>query len=243
MTQPDPTGHDDYQRTYFSGEPKKRMSPSDTPYLRRHVTEALRCAGARPQDRVIEIGCGMGRYTLLLAAQGTRVEGLDFTPAQLDRLREYNDGRYDIPLHCVDIAAPPEDLAGAFDLVMGFFVLHHVRDVKASLAAAARLLRPGGRMVFVEPNPFNPLYYVQILFAPRMTWRGERGMLRMRRDVFFRAAAECGLEGAALTRFGFFPPFLANRPLGATVESLLERVPLWRWMLPFQIFKCARQGV
>ena len=45
-----------------------------------------------------------------------------------------------------------------------------------------------------------------------------------------------GLSKLRLLRFGFFPPFLANRPGGQKVESWLERFPLWKGLLPFQIF-------
>lgn len=240
MHEPELPEHDDYQRRYFSGQLKKTMIPAGTPYLRRHVAEVLRCGGIGAHDRVLEIGCGMGRYTLLLAEQGVKIEGLDLTPAQLERLRHYNAGRYDIPLYCANIAAPPKELEGAFDVVMGFFVLHHLRNLDICIAATKQLLRPGGRMVFVEPNPFNPLYYLQILFTPRMTWKAERGILQMRRDVIFALFQNSDLRNASLTRFGFFPPFLANRPFGAAAESVLERFPCWRGLLPFQLFTCER---
>ena len=54
------------------------MVPRDTPCLQRHVDELLRFASVSASDRVLEVGCGMGRYTLLLAERGVRVEGLDF---------------------------------------------------------------------------------------------------------------------------------------------------------------------
>jgi hypothetical protein len=41
-------------------------------------------------------------------------------------------------------------------------------------------------------------------------------------------------------RFGFFPPFLANKSWGARAESFLERPHLWRGLLPFQLFRCEK---
>ena len=240
MNQIEIAEHNEYQRSYFEGTLKKTMIPAATPYLQRHVEEALRSVEVKPQDRVLEVGCGMGRYTLLLAEKGVRVEGLDLAPALLERMREYNGDRYNIPLHCADMVSPPKELEGVFDVVIGFFVLHHVHDLDPCFAAMARLLRPGGRMIFVEPNPYNPLYYLQILLTPRMTWKAERGMLRMRRSVLFDTFERAGLQAPSLTRFGFFPPFLANRPWGRALESALERVPAWRGLLPFQLFKCKR---
>jgi SAM-dependent methyltransferase len=182
----------------------------------------------------------MGRYTLVFADRGLQIEGLDLSPVLLDRLRAYARGRFDVPLHCAVVEHPPDGLEGRFDVVVGLFVLHHVEDLTSALAAMARLLRPGGRAVFLEPNPYNPIFYVQMLITPGMTWAGDGGLIRMRRSVVFDAFRRAGFVRPRMQRFGFFPPFLANHRVGAGVESLLERVALWRGLLPFQLFGAQR---
>ena len=77
-----------------------------------------------------------------------------------------------------------------------FFTLHHVHDIPACYRAMAQMVKPGGRIVFLEPNPFNLLYYLQILFTPRMTWSGERGIPNMRKSLVFEAMHTAG---------GFYP--------------------------------------
>lgn len=232
--------HNARQRRYFESTAKPRMVPRDSRYLRRHVTVAVRFAGLAPGDRVLEVGCGMGRYTLLLAERGLRVEGLDLSPVLLDRLRAYNNGRFDIPLHCADIRNPPAHLAGRFDAILGFFVLHHLATLDGSLARLVPLLKPGGRVVFLEPNPFNPLYYVQILVTPGMTWHEERGLLAMRPGPVFEAMREAGLVDLAMRRFGLLPPFVVDRRLGEAVDRALDRVGLWKSLLLFQLFRGER---
>jgi 2-polyprenyl-3-methyl-5-hydroxy-6-metoxy-1,4-benzoquinol methylase len=232
--------HNQFQCDYYEGTNKPKMRPTGSPYLRRHVAELMREGKLLAGDRVLEVGCGMGRYTLLLAELGLRVEAMDMSAWLLERLDEFNCGRFEIPLHCCDLIEHPPEMAGRFDAVVGFFMLHHVHDLDHCLAGMRRLVRPGGKVLLLEPNPFNPLYYPQILLTPGMKWQAERGMLRMRRRDVFPAFHQAGLCGANLTRFGFFPPFLANRGWGRTLESLLERFPLWQWMLPFQIFSATR---
>lgn len=229
--------HNRRQRHYFERTVKPTMVPRDSPYLRRHVEEALCFGGISTRERVLEVGCGMGRYTLLLAERGVRVEGLDLSPVLLDRLRIYNRGPFDIPLHCGDAQNPLPELEGSFDAVLGFFVLHHLKDMKSFFLATTRLLRPGGRMIFLEPNAYNPLFYLQILITHGMTWWGDRGIIQMRPGVVLREMEGGGLRHLAMARFGFFPPFLANRRVGSRLESLLERFPLWRSLLPFQLFR------
>jgi SAM-dependent methyltransferase len=136
--------------------------------------------------------------------------------------------------------APPASLEGGFDAVLGFFVLHHLATLDGALVGLSPLLKPGGRMVFLEPNPFNPLYYIQILVTPGMSRQGEYGLTSMRRGPIFQAMREAGLQHPALARFGFLPPFVVNRPWGARLERVLEAVPVWKGLRPFQLFKGVR---
>jgi SAM-dependent methyltransferase len=233
---PQALAHDHRQLAYFERTTKKTMVPKDTPYLRRHIEEAMRFARLSPEEKVVEVGCGMGRYTLLLAARGVAVTGLDLSPVLLERLQAFNAGRYPLDVCCGDLEAPPPELSGRFDAVMGFFVLHHVHDVRRALNGVAGLLRPGGRVVFVEPNPFNPLYYFQILITPGMSWQREKGLLRMRLRRLSAAMAAVGLGAFEARTFGFFPPFIANRRWAPRVEATLERIPILRQVLPFYLF-------
>ena len=236
-TPPDIAAHNRAQIEYFEHAGKEAMRPTSTPYVERQVDALVRFAGLAPGDHILDVGCGMGRYTLPLAARGYSVEGIDISPTLLDRLQAFDPGRLGIPVHCADILELPESLDGTFDAAVGFFTLHHLHDLSASFAAMARLVRPGGRIAFLEPNPLNLLYYVQIAVAPGMTWEGDKGILDMRPRTVFAAMQEAGLTAPALQRFGLLPPFAANRPLGARVERRLERVPLWRALLAFQLFR------
>ena len=209
-----------------------------TPYLRRHLDRMMAFAGIRPGDRVLEVGCGLGRYTLLLAERGVRVEGLDLSPKLLEQLGTLAREQlgYEIPLHAFDILDSPAELYGQYDAVVGFFILHHVLDVAGSIGRAAQLVKPGGRVAFLEPNPINPLYYVQITLTPEMAWRAERGMLNMRTSVLMPVMERSGLVNLRYQPFGFFPPFVTNRSWGPALESAFERVPVWQRALPFQLF-------
>jgi SAM-dependent methyltransferase len=234
--------HNRGQRSYFERGIKPTMVPVDTPYLRRHVDEAVRAARVEGDDRVLEVGCGMGRYTLLLAERGIHVEGFDLSPVLLSHLDRFNGGRFDVPLHCGDLLNPASALDGAFDVVMGFFVLHHIVDLEASFRSVRRLLKPGGRCVFVEPNAYNPLFYIQILMTPGMTWAGDKGVAGMRAGRVQDAMGAAGLSGCRVERFGFFPPFMANRPWGPAWERRLEQRAALRPFLPFQTFYGERVG-
>ena len=228
--------HNRAQQTYFEGRVPDTMVPRATPYVRRHVDELLHASELSPGASILEVGCGMGNYTFELVRRGLTLEGLDLSPVLLDRLRAYATDGFELPLHCADVLTPPEDLLGRFEGVIGFFTLHHLHDLEGSIAAMARLLRPGGRFAFVEPNAFNPLYYVQIAATPGMSFRGERRLTSMRPAVILPAMRAAGLSDVFVHRYGFFPPQVVNRGAGRAVEHALERIRPLRPVAAFQLF-------
>jgi SAM-dependent methyltransferase len=233
-------GTENYQRAYCEGFVAGTIAPVDSPHLRRQLDETLRAAELRPGDRVLEVGCGMGRFTLALASRGIAIEGLDFSPVLLERLRAFEGQRFNIPLHVADIDAPPASLDGQFDAVMAFFVLHHLPDLNRTMAAVARLLKPGGRAVFLDVNGWNPLFYLEIFLTPGMTWRGDKGFWNMRPGVLVPAMEAAGLQSVRAHRFGLFPAPVANTALGARVEARVEQLPVPWPLQAYQLFTARR---
>lgn len=230
------TIHNDAQIDYFTRRPIDRMELStdiQRRYIVRQATAVRHATQATLNDRIIDVGCGPGRYSTVLARLGHRVEAMDLTPRVVASLRNSSP---DLPAHVGDLMAPPDWLLGRFDVVTGFFVLHHVHDLNAAFRGAAALLRPGGRLAFCEPNPFFLGYAAQIASTRHMSFRGEAGILRMRERLMRNACAAAGLENFAVVRFGLFPPRLANHRIGAAVEERMERLPIVGRVRAFQVF-------
>lgn len=210
--------------------------PGNNLYLQHHLDEFLRYTGIVPGNRILDIGCGMGRYTIPLAARGIKIEGMDISPFLLGKLKEYNDSGVEIPLYCLDILDYLPEMTDSFDAVVGFFALHHMHDLRRCFSAMVKVVKPGGRVAFLEPNAYNILYYVQIMITPTMTWKGDGGMAKMRPRVVFPAMKAAGLTSLSLHRFGFFPPFIANQGWGMQLEKRLEKFPVWWLLLPAVVF-------
>ena len=108
---------------------------------------------------VLEPGCGMGYFTLPLArmvgAQG-RVIAVDIQPRMLVGLfkraqKAGLSGRIELRRAGSD-GLGIEDLTGQVDFVAALHMVHEMPDVRGFLSEVQRALKPGGRMLVVEPR-------------------------------------------------------------------------------------------
>lgn len=110
----------------------------------------LDCLGDVAGRRIIDIGCGEGRFARMLAARGATVAGLDLTPSLVAEARRMHpEGRY--------IAGSAEELpfeTGAFDAAVSYVVLVDVPDYRRAIIEMARVLKSGGLVVVANVNSF-----------------------------------------------------------------------------------------
>ena len=98
---------------------------------------------------VVELGCGTAYFGAWLARRGARVTGVDPTPAQLETARRMQE---EFELRFPLVEAPAEDVPlpdESFDLAVSEYGASIWADPERWIAQAARLLRPGGRLVFL----------------------------------------------------------------------------------------------
>lgn len=99
---------------------------------------------------VVELGCGTAYFSAWLAKRGARPVGVDVTPAQLDTARAcMRETGIEFPLVEADAAQTGLDDA-SFDLVLSEYGASIWVDPYRWIPEAARLLRPGGRLVFLR---------------------------------------------------------------------------------------------
>jgi SAM-dependent methyltransferase len=119
----------------------------------KQLREIIVFVGAPAGGRVLEIGCGDGRMTRTLAQMYDSVIALDVAPSVLDACRANLEGRANVEgrAHVEFVLGSAEALARypdeSVDFVLSATVLQHIPDcstVLAYIAAAGRLLRPGG---------------------------------------------------------------------------------------------------
>jgi SAM-dependent methyltransferase len=108
---------------------------------------------------VVELGCGTAYFSAWLARRGARPVGVDITPAQLDTARRMQ-ARHDLEFPLVEASAEDVPLPDAsFDLALSEFGASIWCDPERWIPEAARLLRPGGRLVFMRGSTIQELCF------------------------------------------------------------------------------------
>lgn len=99
---------------------------------------------------VLDVGCGTGSLSVLLAEMGHAVTGIDFAPKMIARARRKAAERgLRIDFQVMDAARPRLE-AGPFDALLCRHLLWALPDPGAVLVRWAALLKPGGRLVLIE---------------------------------------------------------------------------------------------
>jgi 2-polyprenyl-3-methyl-5-hydroxy-6-metoxy-1,4-benzoquinol methylase len=221
------------QRSYFDTRRNIRLQPRDTAYIRRHFAEVAKVATLRDGESVCEWGAGLGRFSRLSLACGARLCAIELSPSLANECRA---ALADEPLARVetgDVASVLERLDERFDLMLGFFVLHHLPELEAYFVAAHAALKPGGRIAFAEPNPWNPLFPVQITLTPGMSWRAEAGIYRLWPGAVRLAASNAGFARVEIGYYGALPRAAYNALARMGIERSVERLVPSR-LKPFQ---------
>lgn len=221
--------------TYAEPERHAYLHPPIDPHHRDGVARILDALGVKASDLVIELGAGSGRFTEVILDLGVRVLAIEPDPVLLKGLESRLAGRDGVTFFpgTIDKVAA-EDLHAAA-AVIGFHVLHHL-DRKSLEDLADRLRgeldRPTFRgFAFLEPNPWSPLFPIQIAFTPGMRFREERGLWG---NDYAAVFAPRGVSVGTLGHQGLIPPPLARR----LPKSLLPDMPLGtRRAQPFYLYR------
>ena len=218
-------------------EPARRNWASDEPsWGIWHVPESE--IGVMPDVNgldVVELGCGTAYWSAWMARRGARPVGVDLTPAQLATARDLQaEHRLEFPL----VEASAEDVPlpdASFDLAFSEYGASLWCEPSRWIGEAARLLRPGGRLIFMTnavlallcaPDDGGPA--TERLARPqfgmyRFTWPDEEGVeFHLPHGEMIRVLSEAGFvvealhelqapEGAEQTRYEWITPEWARK--------------------------------
>jgi SAM-dependent methyltransferase len=173
----------------------------------------LRLVGTGPGN-CLDVGCGTGTHLAALAGAGWSVVGVDASADQL-RVARHRPGSLRTALVQADAAGLPFT-GGALDLVVSEFTHSDVDDFAVLAAETRRVLRPGGRFVYVG---LHPCFTGPLAEQPRGD--GARVVHPGYRKAKWRSSGPGTVAGGLTTRVGF-----RHLPLADLLMSMLDAGPV-----------------
>jgi SAM-dependent methyltransferase len=145
-----------------------------------------------PGAEVLDVGCGVGRWSRLLAARGAQVTGIDLSPTMIAQAKR-RASQAGVIERCNFLVQDSAELAlhRKFDLVLGVTVLQHMLDsssVRKAIQRMAEHLAPRGRIVLLEAAP-----------AASATHCNTTVFRARERNVYLQLFSDCGLDVLAIT--------------------------------------------
>ena len=179
--------------------------------------------------KVMEIGCGLGSNSYMLASK-TKAEvlGTDLCAPFIDEAR----AKYKLPnlrFEALNFNHPDRFDGEMFDCIVGNGILHHLyHHLDQALSNMKRLLKPGGKIVFLEPNIYNPYIYLIFRYPVfRKFARLEPEEMAFSRHFITGALARAGYQNIDVTYQDFLlpgiPAFLIRPSI--LLGGALERIP------------------
>jgi 2-polyprenyl-3-methyl-5-hydroxy-6-metoxy-1,4-benzoquinol methylase len=178
----------------------------------------------------LEIGCGTGELSFILATKTQKkVLGTDLCVPFIEKANR----TYILPnlsFMVVDFNYPEPLTGRKFDYIVGNGILHHLyADMDKALWNIKKLLKPNGRIVFLEPNLYNP--YCFLIFHTTSFFRKwaqlEPGEMALSKRKMKNALQSAGYQSIKIEYKDFLlpntPAFLIDSLI--VLGSLLENIP------------------
>jgi len=120
----------------------------------------------KPNDRILEIGCGIGGLVSELSGQGYDITGTDISREAI----AYGLKKYDGIKLQVQPAETLQFEDETFDIVLSFDLFEHIARVDRHISEVYRVLRKDGFYLFQTPNKFSNIIF-ETLHTKSFQWR------------------------------------------------------------------------
>ncbi len=218
-----------YDRYAPDWDDRFHQKKSTREFHRRRLDSFLQIAHLEKANRIVEVGVGTGPYLKTISPLVHEIICIDGSYPMLEILKAKHGRLPNIRIFHWDL----EELLSAdsieADLLYGFGIIEHVINLENFLGNCKRMLRPGGRIIWITPNGKSPWYH-----GIRCFWRGGSHCstdryytLEQLKDLMDRYGFQ--VDGSRF--WGFFPAGIGDRSFQILnrLGRILEKTFLQRY--------------
>lgn len=201
------------------------------PAAKYEFTKVLEQMDLAKRRTIIDLGSGIGKYSLLLAKRGHRVTAVDISTQSLKLVRAQAK-RYNISsIRTIKSDFSIARIKHRYDIGLCISTYHVLADNEKgkikTLGNFIQSLKPGGTLLVVEPNPLNPLFYFFYLFFPGVQRENIRNFLGSSPFRLRKILTSLGMKSITIRYVGFLPlRFIKKFPAVAFINEVLNRIPV-----------------
>ena len=182
--------------------------------------------------QVLEIGCGTGEISNWLAERGTlEVLGTDICQSFISTASN-RFSRPNLSFEVLDFNNPNEIAGRSFDYIVGNGILHHLYpQLRQCLSTIRTLLKSQGKIIFMEPNIYNP-YCALIFNYTRKLAKLEPDEMAFSCRFITSLLKDVGYSNVRVVYKDFLVPGIPSALIRPSIVlgDILERMPLLKYM-------------
>lgn len=202
----------------------------------------LKLLGNIKNKKILDLGCGTGRWGLQLAKNAKEVVGIDISKhsIQVANRTAKKNGIANFTGVVNDFKSA--DFEDEFDIVVATNLIHHADNIEEILDSVHKSLKKNGRLVIFEINSLNPLYYPFFILIGQL--RSHLTLEYWRSNIFSlkRLLTSNRFRVAKVYRWCFLPTMLYNYSLFfKKLNEFLNKIPLINTFCAFHVINCVKR--
>lgn len=233
------------QRKYFNQVADRRK---DSPFFEENnatATEFATIIGLMKHlkdKRVLDLGCGTGRYSLRIAKFAEEVVGVDISEKSVDFANKIaiENNISNFKGIVFDYSKPIQE--NYFDYILMVNVVHHINDIDSILENVHKSLKQDGSLIIFEFNPLNLLFIPFLVFIKELKSHLNKAYFRSNIFSLKNILKRNDFDTILFSRYAFLPTSLYNLSMSfKIINTVLNKIPVINIFSAFHILECKKR--
>lgn len=144
-----------YNKSSYFEEKGEILIDLNTRFQKYRISSVLKIYNPKPEERVLDLGCGWGTFDFVLSPRVSEIVGLDFSSKSVEICNKLLEEKKldNVKFVCANAAKTGLE-PGSFDLIISADLFEHIYpdDFELVMDECKRLLKPGGKLAIWTPN-------------------------------------------------------------------------------------------